>query len=164
MRGRIRDRMAQLLAQYAPYVQDPIVTLRRDRYVIPVKASSQSRVPGLVLDTSDSGATVFVEPAAVVPLNNELALLEFEERDEVRRILIALGQRLAFDPGLAPTLDGPDRARPGGGLGAPRPRLGAGAPRGRRGAALRLPGARHPLIEGCVANDVLLDAGARSWC
>jgi DNA mismatch repair protein MutS2 len=46
LRGRIRERMAQLLQQYAPHVQDPIVTLRRDRYVIPVKASSQSRVPG----------------------------------------------------------------------------------------------------------------------
>jgi DNA mismatch repair protein MutS2 len=160
MRGRIRDRMAQLLAQYAPYVQDPIVTLRRDRYVIPVKASSQSRVPGLVLDTSDSGATVFVEPAAVVPLNNELALLEFEERDEVRRILIALGQRLAFDPGLAPTLAALTELD----LVAASARLAHDwalvRPEVAEGAALRLPGARHPLIEGCVANDVLLDAEA----
>jgi DNA mismatch repair protein MutS2 len=160
MRGRIRDRMAQLLAQYAPYVQDPIVTLRRDRYVIPVKASSQSRVPGLVLDTSDSGATVFVEPAAVVPLNNELALLEFEERDEVRRILIALGQRLAFDPGLAPTLEALVELD----LIAASARLAQDwalvRPLVAEGTALRLPGARHPLIERCVPNDLLLDAGA----
>ena len=160
MRGRIRERMAQLLQQYAPYVQDPIVTLRRDRYVIPVKASSQSRVPGLVLDTSDSGATVFVEPAAVVPLNNELTLLEFEERDEVRRILIALGQRLAFDPGLEPTLASLTEldlvvasARLARDWALVRPDVADGA-------AVRLPGARHPLIENCVPNDVLLDAEA----
>ncbi|MBW6456235.1 MAG: endonuclease MutS2, partial [Trueperaceae bacterium] len=160
MRGRIRERMAQLLQQYAPFVQDPIVTLRRDRYVIPVKASSQSRVPGLVLDTSDSGATVFVEPAAVVPLNNELTLLEFEERDEVRRILIALGQRLAFDPGLEPTLAALTEldlvvasARLARDWALVRPEVADGA-------AVRLPGARHPLIEDCVPNDVVLDAEA----
>ena len=160
MRGRIRERMAQLLQQYAPYVQDPIVTLRRDRYVIPVKASSQSRVPGLVLDTSDSGATVFVEPAAVVSLNNELALLEFEERDEVRRILIALGQRLAFDPGLEPTLAALTELD----LVAAAARLARDwslvRPEVADGAHVRLPGARHPLIPECVANDLLLDGDA----
>jgi len=160
MRGRIRDRMAQLLQQYAPFVQDPIVTLRRDRYVIPVKASSQSRVPGLVLDTSDSGATVFVEPAAVVPLNNELTLLEFEERDEVRRILIALGQRLAFDPGLEPTLAALTELD----LVVAATRLARDwalvRPDVAEGAAVRLPGARHPLIENCVPNDIVLDAEA----
>lgn len=161
LRGRIRERMAQLLQQYATYVQDPIVTLRRDRYVIPVKASSQSRVPGLVLDTSDSGATVFVEPAAAVPMNNELALLEFEERDEVRRILVALGQQLAFDPSLAPTLAALEEldlvaaaARLARDWKLARPEVGADLP-------VRLPGARHPLIDDCVPNDVFLDDEAR---
>ncbi len=157
LRGRIRDRMAQLLQQYATYVQDPIVTLRRDRYVIPVKASAQSRVPGLVLDVSDSGATVFVEPAPVVALNNELALLEFEDRDEVRRILVALGQRLAFEPALAPTLDAlaeldvvAASARLAADWRLVRPTVG-------EGMTVRLPAARHPLIEDCVPNDVFLD-------
>ncbi|MFN2322434.1 MAG: endonuclease MutS2 [Trueperaceae bacterium] len=161
LRGRIRERMAQLLQQYATHVQDPIVTLRRDRYVIPVKASSQSRVPGLVLDTSDSGATVFVEPAAVVPMNNELALLEFEDRDEVRRILVALGQRLAFDPALEATLEALEEldlvaagARLARDWKLARPEVGADLP-------VRLPAARHPLIEGCVPNDVFLDDEAR---
>lgn len=156
LRGRIRERMAQMLAQYAEYVQDPIVTQRRDRYVIPIKASSQSRVPGLVLDTSDSGATVFMEPAAVVPLNNELTLLELEERDEVRRILIALGQRLAFDPGLEPTLLALAEldlvvasARLAQDWRLQRPLLQEAGP-------ISLPAARHPLIEGCVPNDVVL--------
>jgi DNA mismatch repair protein MutS2 len=161
LRGRIRERLAQLLAQHAEHVQDPIVTLRRDRYVIPIKASSQSRVPGIVMDVSDTGHTVFVEPASVVPLNNELTLLELEERDEVRRILIALSQRLAFDPGLEPTLEALGEldvavasARLAREWSLVRPLLVAGG-------ALSLPAARHPLIPGCVPNDVLLDDAAR---
>jgi DNA mismatch repair protein MutS2 len=159
LRGRIRERLAQLLAQHAQHVQDPIVTLRRDRYVIPIKASSQARVAGIVVDTSDSGQTVFVEPAPVVPLNNELVLLELEDRDEVRRILIALGQRVAFEPGLEPTLEALaelDLALASARLAREwrltRPEVAAGAP-------VQLPAARHPLIEDCVANDLVL-AGA----
>lgn len=159
LRGRIRERLAQLLAQHAQHVQDPIVTLRRDRYVIPIKASAQSRVPGIVVDTSDSGQTVFVEPASVVPLNNELALLEFEERDEVRRILIALGQRVAFDPALEPTLAAMAEldlalasARLARDWRLTRPVVEPGAP-------VQLPAARHPLIEACVANDLTLAGG-----
>jgi phosphoglycolate phosphatase-like HAD superfamily hydrolase len=142
-------------------VRDPIITLRRDRYVIPIKASAQSRVPGIVLDVSDSGQTVFVEPASVVPLNNELAVLELEERDEVRRILIALAQRLAFDPGLEPTLEALAEldlvvasARLARDWSLVRPTVADGAP-------LSLPAARHPLVEGCVPNDVELDEEAR---
>ncbi len=159
LRGRIRERLAQLLAQHSAHVQDPIVTLRRDRYVIPIKASAQSRVPGIVVDTSDSGQTVFVEPAPVVPMNNELVLLEFEERDEVRRILLALGQRVAFEPGLEPTLAALaelDLALASARLAREwrltRPDVGEGAP-------VQLPDARHPLVEDCVPNDLLL-AGA----
>ncbi len=156
LRGRIRERLSQLLAQHSQHVQDPIITLRRDRYVIPIKASSQARVPGIVVDTSDSGQTVFVEPAPVVAMNNELALLEFEERDEVRRILIALGQRVAFEPGLEPTLAALaelDLALASARLAREwwlsRPEVAEGAP-------VQLPAARHPLIEACVANDLLL--------
>ena len=165
LRGRIRERMAQLLQQYATHVQDPIVTLRRDRYVIPVKASAQSRVPGLVLDTSDSGATVFVEPAAVVPMNNELTLLEFEERDEVRRILVALGQRLAFEPALAPTLEALDELDLVVASARARARLEAGAPGGRRrpaGAVARRPPSAHRELR--AQRRLARRRGARCWC
>jgi DNA mismatch repair protein MutS2 len=161
LRGRIRERLAQLLQKHGEHVQDPIITLRRDRYVIPVKVSAQSRVPGIVIDTSDSGQTVFVEPASVVPMNNELALLEFEERDEVRRILIALGQRLAFDPELVPTLEALAEvdvalasARLARDWRLTRPQLGPELP-------LRLPAARHPLVDDCVPNDVELGGDER---
>lgn len=161
LRGRIRDRLTRLLESYAEYVQDPIITLRRDRYVIPIKAHQQSRVPGLALDRSDSGATVFVEPAAVVDLNNELALLEMEERDEVRRILLALGRRLADEPRVDETLDViaeldllNSSARLAKDWKLRRPVFdGSGQ--------VRLLQARHPLIEGCVPNDIELSEERR---
>ena len=161
LRGRIRERLQSLLERYSDFVQDPIITLRRDRYVIPIVASFQSRVPGIALDASDSGATVFIEPQGVVPMNNELALLEFEERDEVRRILIALGQRLAFEPGLDDTLE----------LLAELDLINAGArlaedwqlakPLFGEGRVVQLEGARHPLIENCVPNTLQLSPEQR---
>jgi len=161
LRGRIRDRLQELLQTYSAHVQDAIITLRRDRYVIPIRASAQSRVPGIALDISDSGATVFIEPQSVVPLNNELALLEFEERDEVRRILIALGQRLAYQADLEETLTVlaeldlvAASTRLARDWGLVRPRLEEGAP-------LRLTAARHPLVGECVANDIELDDSRR---
>jgi len=161
IRGRIRDRLTRLLQQYSEYVQDPLITLRRDRYVIPIKANHQSRVPGLALDRSDSGATVFMEPAGVVDLNNELALLEMEERDEVRRILLALGRRLADEPRLDESMEVVARldlvnasARLANEWRLARP---AFDPAGR----VRLLEARHPLVPDCVPNDVMLDTEQR---
>lgn len=161
IRGRIRDRLTRLLEQFAEYVQDPIITLRRDRYVIPIKANHQSRVSGLALDRSDSGATVFIEPAGVVDLNNELALLEMEERDEVRRILLALGRRLADEPRLDESLAVVAQldvvnasARLANEWRLARPAFDAA---GR----VRLSAARHPLVPDCVPNDIALDADQR---
>lgn len=161
LRGRIRERLTRLLEAHADDVQEPLITLRRDRYVIPVKASLQSRVSGLVLDRSDSGATVFIEPAGVVELNNELALLQLEEQDEVRRILFALGRRLADEPRVDESLarladlDAVNAAaRLAKEWQLARPRFD---PAGR----VRLLGARHPLIAECVPNDIELDAELR---
>ena len=161
LRGRIRDKLQQLLERYGDAVQDAIITLRRDRYVIPIKASAQSRVPGIALDQSDSGATVFIEPQSVVPLNNELAILEFEERDEVRRILLALGQRLAYEPELEATLEQL----------ALLDVVAASAklcrdwqlqqPSFNDQGRIELRQARHPLIENCVPNDIVLEAERR---
>ena len=163
LRGRIRDRLKRVLEESSEYVQDAIITLRRDRYVIPVKASFQSRVPGIALDSSDSGATVFLEPQSVVPMNNELAMLEFEERDEVRRILLDLGKRLANEPKLERTLEvlaELDLVNAAARLAADW-RMAKPEFVDPEGGAVRLHEARHPLIEDCVPNTIELSEATR---
>lgn len=78
------------------YLQDNLVTIREGRYVLPVKAECRSKIPGLVHDRSATGSTVFVEPLAVVELNNELRLLKIEEQSEIEKILRDFTNRVAL--------------------------------------------------------------------
>src|SRR5450759_4968794 len=74
-----------------------MVTMRSDRYVVPVKAENRGQVRGIVHDQSSSGATVFVEPMVVVELNNKLRQLQVEERQEIERILRALSLEVGHE-------------------------------------------------------------------
>ncbi len=76
----------------AKYLQEPIVTQRNGRYVIPLKAEHKGRIPGVVHDQSSSGATLFIEPLTTVELNNRYRELQIEEENEIRRILTALSE------------------------------------------------------------------------
>ncbi|MEM3793774.1 MAG: endonuclease MutS2 [Candidatus Bathyarchaeia archaeon] len=79
----------------APFIQEPIITERHGRFVIPVKAQFKSRIPGLVHDISSSGVTVFLEPLEVVELGNRFRELQLEEEEEIRRILARFTRLLA---------------------------------------------------------------------
>ena len=89
---RIREKLDNLLknSNQNQYLQENIITIRNDRYVVPVKQEYRNQVPGLVHDQSASGATLFIEPMSVLDLNNDLRKLRSEEETEVHRILTRL--------------------------------------------------------------------------
>ena len=89
---RIREKLDNLLknSNQNQYLQENIITIRNDRYVVPVKQEYRNQVPGLVHDQSASGATLFIEPMSVLDLNNDLRKLHSEEETEVHRILTRL--------------------------------------------------------------------------
>ncbi len=93
----IRDRLDKIVrsTEKSKFLQDAIITQRDGRFVVPVKAEYRHEIPGIVHDTSGSGSTIFVEPMGVVEVNNELRVLEAQEREEVHRILCEFSSEAA---------------------------------------------------------------------
>ena len=108
VQGRLMERLNKLIttSDTAQYLQEPIVTQRQGRYVVPLKAEFKGRLRGLIHDQSASGATLFIEPFGVVELNNEWRKLQLDEEDEVRRLLAELSDLVADDaPQIRQTIE-----------------------------------------------------------
>ena len=92
VQNRARDRLEKMVRSSAEqkFLQDAVITMRDGRFVVPVKLEHRAKVPGLVHDTSASGATVFVEPLEIVESNNEIRILRTKEQQEIERILAEL--------------------------------------------------------------------------
>jgi len=170
--NRLKNRMNQMLKkpEVAKYLQEAIITQRNGRYVLPLKAEARSSLPGIVHDQSTSGATIYVEPQAMVEANNLFRKLELDERDEIQRILSELTMKIAEHAAvledLVETLTCLDlafaRGRHAVSLNAVQPILRPFPKKtksGHPGVVLRLFGARHPLIDPAtvVPIDIALD-------
>ncbi|MEW6546009.1 MAG: endonuclease MutS2 [Bacillota bacterium] len=160
LQSRLRDQMESYIRspQFLRHLQEPIITVRDGRYVLPVKVEARAQVPGIIHDQSASGATLFIEPMATVELNNELRRLSVEEREEVARILAEISGRVgAHGRDLLAALDALAeldlalaKARYALALSASRPSL-------NQDGRLDLRGARHPLLgRAAVPIDVRL--------
>jgi DNA mismatch repair protein MutS2 len=151
--GRLMDRLNGMIASqdYRSALQEPIVTMRNGRYVIPVRSESRGKVPGVIHDQSSSGQTVFVEPLVVTDMNNRVKELELEEQREIERILQALSARVAT---LAPQLRGTVEALRDVDLAFAKAKyavsLRATEPALNDEGRVSLVTARHPLLSGDV--------------
>ena len=164
---RLLDRLNRIIAnaRNASYLQEPLITQRSGRYVIPIKADFKGRIPGIVHDTSASGATLFIEPLSAVEMANRWRELQIEEQKEVERILAELSALVAsLADELAWTVDALAeldlalaKARYASELDATEPFIapvtpkGLGRPLGSEyghpGTVLDLRQARHPLLD-----------------
>lgn len=96
LRNRIKEKLEHIVrSDSSKYLQDAIITIRGDRYVVPVKQEYRSQIPGIVHDQSASGATLYVEPMSVVEINNDLRKAYSKERDEVVKVLTQLSGEIA---------------------------------------------------------------------
>ncbi|MGQ9467328.1 MAG: endonuclease MutS2 [Anaerolineae bacterium] len=167
---RLITRLQRIISspETAPFLQEPIITMREGRYVVPLKADFKGRIRGIVHDRSASGATLFIEPLSVVELGNTWRELQVAEDQEIRRILADLSARVAARGAeILETVDALAdldlafaKARYADELDAVEPLLADGKPE-RDGTRLRLLRARHPLLDPAtvVPIDVILDGG-----
>ncbi|MDW7656016.1 MAG: endonuclease MutS2 [Bacillota bacterium] len=158
----VKECLNRIVRSHARALQEQLVTLRGDRYVVPVKADFRGEIPGLIHDTSSSGATLFVEPLPVVELNNKIREIMGLEREEIDRILQELSDKvsdladlLLHDLDLAARIDFiMARGRLALAMRAMRPQL-------NESGRIRLIDARHPLIPKDRVVPISFELGIR---
>lgn len=159
--ARARDQLDKLVRSPAhqKHLQESIITQRGGRYVVPVKAEFRGEVPGLVHDTSSSGATVFIEPMSVVEANNEIRVLQSEELEEINRILRELSAEAGeFADGIIHSYKCAVELNVIFAKAQTAYRMKAVTPTVREDGVTELHAARHPLIhkEKVVPTDISL--------
>ena len=162
--ARARDQLDKLVRSPAhqKHLQESIITQRGGRYVVPVKAEFRGAVPGLVHDTSSSGATVFIEPMSVVEANNEIRVLQSEELEEINRILRELSAEAGeFADGIIHSYKCAVELNVIFAKAQTAYRMKAVTPKVREDGVTELKSARHPLIhkDKVVPTDVSLGKG-----
>ncbi|MDR0890111.1 MAG: endonuclease MutS2 [Oscillospiraceae bacterium] len=148
--AKVKESLQKIIASptNAKFLREPIITMRGDRYVVPVKSECKGEIPGLVHDVSSSGGTFFIEPMSAVNANNALRELSIRERKEIERILAELSAEAAsFREGICSSYEMLvildvifAKARLSFGMNAIEPEI-------RTNAGLSLRKARHPLID-----------------
>ena len=164
LRARIVSRLEEMLVAHADVVSDRFVTERDGRYVLPMRSDAHDRIPGIVHGTSQTGATVFVEPRSLVEPQNRLTLARSEMEIEEQRILARMSELvLERAPELEAAIDALDRADLHDACGRLAIDLKAVVPELIDEARIDAKGARHPLLalerRAVVANDVSIEAG-----
>ena len=161
--AKVKDSLQKIISSpsFSKYLRDPIITLRGDRYVVPVKSEYKSEIPGMVHDVSSTGSTFFIEPMSAVNANNALRELLIREKKEIERILAALSAEAAsFREGICHSYEMLvqldcifARARLSHKMDGMEPEI-------RTNASLELVRARHPLIDRKKVVPVSLRLGS----
>ncbi|MDX1995061.1 MAG: endonuclease MutS2 [bacterium] len=173
---RLQTKLNRLISTpaKAQYLQEAIITMRNGRYVVPIKADHKGKIPGIVHDSSSSGATLFIEPLETVDLNNQWRELQLDEEKEIRRILLALSAQVGeYSEQIVRTVEVLAyldlvfaKAHYADAMKAVQPQLvpfRTNLPNPTHpGSTIYLKGARHPLLRGSVVpTDV--EFGDETW-
>ncbi|WP_407372285.1 endonuclease MutS2 [Carnobacterium sp.] len=158
--NNVREKLDGIVrGKSAQYLSDAIITIRNDRYVIPVKQEYRSHFGGVVHDQSSTGQTLFVEPQSVVELNNRLRQLQIEERREVDRILAEISNEIApYSKDILNNMFLLGKLDFIGAKASYAKNVAANRPLIHEDNEVKLLSARHPLLdpETVVANDILI--------
>ena len=174
---RLQGKLNRLISSQSKqlYLQESIITMRSGRYVIPLKADYKGKIPGVIHDTSSSGATLFIEPLETVELNNRWRELQIEEEKEIRRILGELSRTVGENAeNIVRTVDVLAyldlvfaKSRYAEEINAIQPRLVGFKPKAAQpdhpGSNVYIKGARHPLLNTDNIVPIDIDYGEDTW-